>query len=64
MQRYFLKESYESKEDFLLDLEEKAEITTYVDDGSYKIIGLPFYTHNVDVNVFKDSFNKKLLDED
>lgn len=52
------------KEDFLLELENEAETITYVDDGSYKIIGLPFYTHNVEVNVFKDKFNEKFLNKD
>ena len=49
------------KENFLLDLEKESKAITYVDDANYKIIGLPFYTHNEGVNNFYKSFQEKIL---
>lgn len=51
------------KEEFLLKLEDNADVITYADDDAYKIIGLPFYTHNVEVDNFKTELNNKLLKE-
>lgn len=47
------------KEEFMLELERKAEAKVYHDDvNDYKIIGLPFYTHDVELQKFKDAFDK------
>lgn len=47
------------KEEFMLELEHKAEAKVYYNDGNdYKIIGLPFYTHDIELQKFKDAFDK------
>ena len=47
------------KEEFLLEMENTARAITYVDNDKYKIIGLPFYTHNVEEDRFTETFIEK-----
>lgn len=47
------------KEEFLLEMENTARAITYVDSDKYKIIGLPFYTHNVEDDRFTETFIEK-----
>ena len=49
------------KEEFLLELENKAQIVMYNDDSDYRIIGLPFYNEEVRLKQFTESF-EKLID--
>lgn len=47
------------KEESMLELECKSEAKLYHDDGNdYRIIGLPFYTHDEELQRFKDAFDK------
>lgn len=49
------------KQEFLLELAEKADIVIYHDTMDYKIIGLPFYTHNnQNFSTFEQEFEKLL----
>lgn len=51
------------KEEFLLELENYSQVITYVNDDSYKIVGLPFYTHNAELDKFKKTFEEKTLQD-
>lgn len=53
-----LRKNDEWKELFLLELEKNAKCITYHDDGEYKILGLPFYTHGTHEQAFKNAFEK------
>lgn len=46
------------KEEFLLELEEKAQVVMYHDDSDYRIIGLPFYNEEIRLKQFTKSFEK------
>lgn len=50
------------KEEFLLELESNSKVISYVDNDEYKIIGLPFYTHNSGIEDFKVEFKNKTID--
>ena len=49
------------KEEFLNQLEEKAECKVYHSDDEYRILGMPFYTHQEEQK-FKDKFEQLMLD--
>ena len=53
-----LRKNDEWKEPFLLEIENNAKCVTYHDDGQYKVLGLPFYTHGAHEQVFKTAFEK------
>ena len=47
------------KEDFLLELEDKAVATKiFVDDNDYKIWGFQFFNHDVRMNEFSDDMSR------
>ena len=46
------------KEHFLLQLENGSKCVTYPDYDNYSVKGLPFYTHNVKEQRFKEYFEK------
>lgn len=60
-----LLEKDEWKERFLLELQEKAiPSTTYADDNSYRIIGLPFFNAKVKNKEFRDALENLYLYDD
>lgn len=50
------------KEEFLLEIESKAQAVVYNDDNDYRIIGLPFYNEDVKLKQFTEAF-EKILDD-
>jgi len=47
------------KEEFLLQLEQKAKCICYHNkNDQYKVLGLPFYTHDLNEQEFKDEFER------
>lgn len=50
------------KEEFLLEIESKAQAVVYHDDNDYRIIGLPFYNEDVKLKQFTEAF-EKILDD-
>ena len=55
----FLLEKDAWKQEFLLQLQEHAECICYDDNNNYKILGLPFYTHNhANEKTFKDTLER------
>lgn len=52
-----LEQNDSNKEKFLNQLEKKAECKIYSSDKKYRIIGMPFYTHQKE-NKFKEAFEK------
>lgn len=46
------------KEHFLLQLEDDSKCIAYPDYDNYSVKGLPFYTHNVKEQRFKEYFEK------
>ena len=60
-----LLEKDEWKERFLLELQERAiPSTTYADDNSYRIIGLPFFNAKVKNKEFRDALENLYLYDD
>lgn len=53
-----LRKNDEWKEKFLLQLEGDSRCIAYPDYDDYSVKGLPFYTHNVKEQEFKDAFEK------
>ncbi|MBQ8997173.1 MAG: DEAD/DEAH box helicase family protein [Clostridium sp.] len=52
-----LRKEDEWKQQFMLDMEKQSKAVIYHEDGSdYKIIGLPFYTHDEGLEDFKMAF--------
>lgn len=58
-----LRKNDEWKEKFLLQLEGDSRCIAYPDYDDYSVKGLPFYTHNVKEQEFKDAFEKLYKDK-
>ena len=59
-----LRKNDEWKEKFLLQLEGDSRCIAYPDYDDYSVKGLPFYTHNVKEQEFKDAFEKLYKDKE
>lgn len=57
-----LRKEDEWKQQFMIDMEKESKAIVYHEDGNdYKVIGLPFYTHDENIEEFKDAFDKIII---